>query len=140
MLIVAPVLCISTTGRHCKGGPAPCGCSAGCRKPRGTRCRSAVSNSARRLTDGEYVRLAPGLASGGGCLKPGKVGRIIVDDHSNLPYKVRAPDGTTFWYKEEQLVKDTILQRNVAEVDGFLVCAGGVAVLGGLEAAQLAIE
>jgi hypothetical protein len=60
-----------------------------------------------RPTVGDRVRLARDVGRSGseGCLLPGEVGVIVEDDHDSTPYKVRAPDGTTYWYSSASVTR-----------------------------------
>ena len=55
----------------------------------------------RRLTVGDYVKLAPGVSNG--CLKGGKIGVIRVDDKTSNPFKVRVGSRTNY-YRENEVV------------------------------------
>lgn len=56
----------------------------------------------RRPTKGDFVTLDDGRMDllGLGPLKPGEVGEVVEDDHSIMPYKVKAK-GRTYWYFED---------------------------------------
>merc|ERR1712007_420542 len=38
-----------------------------------------------------------------GSLKPGQEGVLLRDDHSHIPYRVRAPNGRTWWYYQNEI-------------------------------------
>merc|ERR1712050_710168 len=61
-----------------------------------------MGEKAPRLTTGDSVKILVEI------LYPaatwGLIGKIIVDDNSDRPYKVEFADGTVGWYKEEQVM------------------------------------
>eukprot|EP01048_Picozoa_sp_COSAG05_P003476 COSAG05_NODE_160_length_15590_cov_14.460848_11_plen_493_part_00 len=54
---------------------------------------------------GSHVQVVPeddGNAPNG-CMELGEVGEVIEDDRSAIPFKVRAPNGNSSWYRQNQL-------------------------------------
>lgn len=67
----------------------------------------AAPSQRRRLTSGDSVQLSKGFANASdaadGPLRPGDIGTIVRDDHSNMPYQVDF-EGRKWWYMEGALV------------------------------------
>ena len=59
------------------------------------------------ICKGSKVKLSPSYKdhsdAAGGPLKPGDIGTVVEDDSSSKPYKVKADNGDTWWYRAEAL-------------------------------------
>ena len=61
-----------------------------------------AKETAPRLTTGDSVKIISEVLYP--AATQGLIGKIIVDDNSDRPYKVEFADGTVGWYKEEQVM------------------------------------
>ena len=69
-----------------------------------------------------------------GPLKPGDVGTIIECDGSATPYKVKAPDGTEWWYRRRAVGLPSCEDKAVEVEEGAPEAAGSGSSSGGTEA------
>merc|ERR1712050_329381 len=61
-----------------------------------------MGEKAPRLTTGDSVKILVEILYP--AATQGLIGKIIVDDNSDRPYKAEFADGTVGWYKEEQVM------------------------------------
>eukprot|EP00047_Mylnosiga_fluctuans_P004441 m.234548 g.234548 ORF g.234548 m.234548 type:complete len:1138 (+) comp12675_c0_seq1:83-3496(+) len=66
-----------------------------------------VDEPAAAMSVGATVTVVPGYDTiedaGSGPLRPGIVGVIVADDQSSKPFRVLAPNGSSWWYRREAL-------------------------------------
>ena len=65
--------------------------------------KSLIDPDNGRPTNGDRVKLAPGLTSKG-ALKVGAIGEILQDDRDHLPYKIGGTGMAFSWYKETDVL------------------------------------
>ena len=101
---------VTACGRGRTGQPVP-GRVQTSGEPRAERKRRGVSlqlyvvrNASLQFTRSITRRLKPSAGEKvAGSLRSGQIGVIVEDDRSSIPFKVRAPNGETSWYREDVL-------------------------------------